>query len=453
MAGNTWMDARAWTSERTGDDRLDPAEVRDILRLRLEELVGPWGLEAHDAHNLSRQMRTHTYGPGELILPNRARADFLALIVGGQVAVYAGHHRTGRQVAVLLPGSTFGDVDQAENRPSDSTLQALSRCEIWFLPRADIEALVQEKRAKQRLGTIWRMAALGFPILLLCVLAFYLFRSPSVRQALALAPMGLGQWCSQQDRPSGNPQAYERCTETAWKAAAMLAPEDANPSLALGTHYYGQGDIVAAEQAFRRALALAPDLAEIQNNLGLIHAARGDHEQAIAAFERALELEPGTAIIEHNMGRSLQALQAYDEALAHYELAMAFGEPGPNTLVNMAIGYLETGQLGKAAHAAQESFGYGENLAPAHAVLGAIALESQQPDEALEHLQQAIALDPGYGQAYLISALAHRALDQPDEAIDVLEQALATSEDELMRADVQSLLEELYEANGQGNPQ
>jgi tetratricopeptide (TPR) repeat protein len=430
MAANTQADETASTSAQATAGRLRPAEVHSIMRQQLERLAVPWGLEPTEVYRLTRQMRAHTYAPGEIIMPYGVRADFMGLIVRGQVAVY-------------------GDLTPERNRASDATLQALTRCEVWFLRRAELEALAKERRAQRRTAAYWGLLGWSAVVLLLCLLAIMALSLPSVRQTAALVPMGIGELCRERGKGNDAPATYDRCVERAWTVAADLAPADANPLLALGTFYFERGALEAAGQAFEAAGNLAPDLAEVQNNLGLIYARQGKHEEAIAAFEQALELEPGIAAVEHNLGSSLQALGAYDEALNHYELALAFGEPRASTLANLAIGYYETGQPDKALETAREALEYDGTLAPAHTVLGAVALESRQPEAALSHLQQAIALENDYSQAYFYLGVAHKALDQPAEAIAAFEQALATTGDEGMRAQIRQHLKELYEAEEQ----
>jgi tetratricopeptide (TPR) repeat protein len=197
-------------------------------------------------------------------------------------------------------------------------------------------------------------------------------------------------------------------------------------------------------QAFEQARTLAPDLPEAYNNLGLIYAYQGKHEEAIAAFRRALELEPGIATTEHNLGASLQVTQDFDEAVAHYQTSLALGGPQISTLLNMAIAYFEAGQSEEAELVAHEALRVAPDLAPAHTVLGAVALEVEQPEIALAELQRAIDLDAGYGQAYFYMGLAYKSLNQPTEAIAAFEEALVHATDEVTRTRIRRHLTELY---------
>lgn len=441
MVQNIRVDELALTGDQTMDNRLSPAKAHSILRQQLGQVAAYWNLGPSDTHHLTQQMHIHSYGPGEIVLPRGAQADCLGLLVRGQVAVHIGQHRAARTAVILLPGSTFGEAMLLEGRPSHTTLQALTRCEIWFLRRANLQALVTERQTQRQMTVLWRLAGMSAPLLALMLVAVLILSLPPTRQAVALLPMSIGEWCHDWG------QAF--CAEQAWTVAANLSPADVNPLLALGTFYFERGEIGAAERSFEAAKDLAPESPEAYNNLGLIYARQGNHERAIAAFRQALELEPGTAAVEHNLGLSLQAMRAYDEALEHYQLALALGEPQTGTLLNMAIAYYEAGQLDSALDLAQEVLLRDEDLAPAHTILGAVALASQQPEKALSHLQRAVVLDAGYSQAYFFLGQAYRSLNQPVRAIAAFEQALTTAGDEVMRVRIWRYLNELYELETQ----
>jgi tetratricopeptide (TPR) repeat protein len=136
----------------------------------------------------------------------------------------------------------------------------------------------------------------------------------------------------------------------------------------------------------------------------------------------------------------------YGAALEHYRAALALGEPQLSTLLNMAITYYEAEQPGKAEEMASQALRLDPNLAPAHTLLGAVALEAREPERALSHLHHAVALDAGYGQAHFYLGLAYKSLGRPTEAIASFEQALASASDEVTRVRIRRHLGELYEA-------
>jgi tetratricopeptide (TPR) repeat protein len=429
------------TDDQVANSRLSPAEAHSIIRQRLERLLVPRNLHPSDVHRLIQQLHLHTYSPGEIIVPSGVCADCLGLIVQGQVAVRPSSRRSGRAEVILLPGSTFGEAMLARGRPSPATLQALSRCDVWFLRRADLQALAVQRRAAQRGAVLRKIRPWAGSLVGICLVAVLALSLPVVRQTAALVPMGLGQWCSQQH--------YDPCTERAWTLAAGLGPADANPWLALGNLYFAQGEMGAAERSFEQVLALAPESAEGYNNLGVIYARQGEHEQAVSAFQKALELQPGTAVVEQNLALSLLALEHYDEALGHYQAALALAEPMTSTLVNSAIAYYEAGQPDEAVETAREALRRDENLASAYEVMGAAALQARRPKDALPDLQQAVALDSDYCQAHFCLGLVYQSLGRTAEAIAAFEQALSTADDEATRVRIRRYLNELYEQESQ----
>ena len=413
--------------------RLSPTQAGRLISQRLEKVLPGKPLAPADIERLALR---YVYEPGQVILPRRARADCLGLVVAGQVAVYGRTPPGPRPDAVLRQGATFGEAMLAHSQPSDALLQALTPCEVWFLRRADLVThsdLAEADEPLRRTGA--RRLALALAAGLAVVLCLAVLALPAARQALAVGPMAIGQWCQQGDKAG--------CAHAAWTLAAGMAPADANPRLALGNLYYRRGDMAAAEQFFQSALTLAPDVPEVYNNLGVLYAHRGAYDRAVTALEKALELEPGNAVTEYNLAFSLQALDRNDQALDHYRNALALGDHQASTPANMAIAYYETGQMAQAAEAARQALATGEEQALAYAVLGAVALAGQQPETALPPLYHALILDAGYSPAYFFLGLAYKTLNRPVEAMAAFEQALNTAPDEATRVQIRRHLAEL----------
>jgi len=438
MAQSAGKGTLALVGKRVGGGRLGPAEAHDIMRQRVDQLASRWDLTAADAHHLMRQVRILNYEAGDIVLPRGARAECLGLVVRGQLVARSTDAGRSRLQAVLLPGSTFGGATLAGGLTSNATLSALGRCQVWFLRRADLEALAAEHRRERRAAVRKRRVTWGLVALFLLLALPSLLLLPDARQAVALAPLSVGQLCYQ--------QGMDTCALQAWTVATTMVPGDANPLLSLGTLYFEKGEVGTAERYFEAAQTLRPDDPQVLNNLGLVYARRGQHEAAIAAFRQALELEPGVAAVEFNLARSLQAEHDYEAAVTHYQLALSLGGPPARTQANMAVAYLEMEQPAQAAQAAREALRYDNSLAPAYTVLGAVALEERQPEEALAYLQQAAALDPDSTQVYFFLGLAYKALGQPAKAVAAFERALARAEEESTRMRIRRHLSELYEA-------
>jgi len=207
--------------------RLSPAQAGRLIGQRLETALADQPLGPVDIQRLALR---HTYRTGQVILPRGARADCLGLVVAGRVGVYGRmpslslpRQAGQRPDAILRPGDTFGEAMLARRQPNDALLQALTPCEVWFVRRADLAAATQDlapRQASRRAATIRRLA-LPLAIGLALVLCLVVLALPAARQALAVGPMAIGQWCQQGGHAS--------CAHAAWTLAASLTPADANP--------------------------------------------------------------------------------------------------------------------------------------------------------------------------------------------------------------------------------
>lgn len=418
--------------------RLSPSQERQIVRHRLGLLPDRFHLSEADKARLSRRLITRRYAPGEIILRTGTRGDCLGLVTQGRVEAAPFPANGASPATQILPGDIFGEAMLATGQPCDRTLCAVIATRVQFLRRADLLAVAgQRQPVRQTLNRKRRMLAVA--VVLLLLVATLLALNPT-RQALALLPYSAGLWL---DRPGHCGPA-----ETLWLAARLLAPGWAVPHLALGNLHFRQGQFEPAQRELERALALMPDLAEAHNSLGLLYTARDEQAAAIEAFRRALELEPGQATIEANLAFSLQLAEQEGEALRHYALARSLDKPRPLLLVNEAIAHFEIGDLPAAEAAAQQALEMDAGLAPAHAVLGAVDLRREDPQEASLSLAEAIRLEPGYAPAHFYLGLAYKSLEQPAAAILAFERARALLAEPLARSEAQRHLSELYARSG-----
>jgi protein O-GlcNAc transferase len=103
--------------------------------------------------------------------------------------------------------------------------------------------------------------------------------------------------------------------ETAYRAAAMRAPQSPIWLINLGHCLLDLHDAGAAHDAFRRALALTPKNHVALNGEGLAYQQEDRHSDAIASFEAALSSVAEHAEAWGNLAVSLQCLGRHEEAL------------------------------------------------------------------------------------------------------------------------------------------
>jgi tetratricopeptide (TPR) repeat protein len=202
-----------------------------------------------------------------------------------------------------------------------------------------------------------------------------------------------------------------------------------NPNSAVA-HYLrslvlmNKGELAAAKISIQKALELQPEMATAHNILGSIMMLRGDWSGAVASFRRTIELDPKDETAHCNLGGCLGALGKFQEAHSSLETALKLAPEIPLGWIN----------------------------------LGAVFEMQDKPEQALESFRKAVALDPSdmkarSGIARLLwkagkheeSIAAHRQLNDAEaywrlsaslikeerieDAIDFLEQAVALKPD------------------------
>ena len=113
-------------------------------------------------------------------------------------------------------------------------------------------------------------------------------------------------------------------------------------------------------------------------------------------------------------------------------------------MTNVAVAYYELEQWGEAAEAAREALRRGGDLATSRTVLGVAALQAGNPQQAVEHLRQAVKLDPNYGLAHYYLGVAYRTLDRLADSIAAFEHAWKITQEGTLRNSAGRHLRELY---------
>jgi dipeptidyl aminopeptidase/acylaminoacyl peptidase len=164
--------------------QLDSEQARDIVRLRLEQLVGGALLTEAGIARLSQRLVARHYDAGELIIKQGVRGDFMGVVVSGQVVVYSPRDDSPRAPdqdkpsVLLFPGSTFGEAMLIDGRPSGSLLRAGADTQVYTLRRADFlaEAGRPSPRSARRAGPSlrWlRVVAVALLIAAIAIAAYF----------------------------------------------------------------------------------------------------------------------------------------------------------------------------------------------------------------------------------------------------------------------------------------
>jgi Flp pilus assembly protein TadD len=125
-------------------------------------------------------------------------------------------------------------------------------------------------------------------------------------------------------------------SDTHYKAALKLSPDDPKVWNNAGYSQYIQGRWEESERTLKTAVRLAPGDAKVATNLGLALTAGGKVDEAFAVLTKAV----GPAAAHANIGYVLAATGHRPEAIGHYRTALALQPDLPSAVAALA-------QLGK----------------------------------------------------------------------------------------------------------
>ncbi|MGB8815350.1 MAG: sulfotransferase [Paracoccaceae bacterium] len=214
---------------------------------------------------------------------------------------------------------------------------------------------------------------------------------------------------------------YDRA-ETHYQAAARLKPTE--PVL-----WSGWAGAIAllgdstAEKAFLAALKAAPIAADLrialQNRFG---AQRAASKPALGGASRAA-IEPLLA---------LMSTRRFAEAEAR-AIPLLRQHPGAAIIANiLASAQAAQGKTAAAISAFQQTLKLDPFYAEAHANLGQLYLDTNQPDAAKVSFRDAVACAPALTNALTALAILHNKAGNPNRAVPLLERALKTKPDHVV---------------------
>jgi tetratricopeptide (TPR) repeat protein len=273
-------------------------------------------------------------------------------------------------------------------------------------------------------------------------------------------------------------QGQERRAIQEWRAAGA-----ADFFVGRGQALAGEGDLIGAIVQYERVLDIEPGMAEAYYHIGRALSALGQKEEAIAAFEWAVAHEPPMSPQRYLLQAEIHAARGeWTAALAALGQAAEFspGDPAPiyrqgellwdelgdeeaaaarfqqaleidpyHAASRLALGQLY-GERGECEEAARwlapllssdgaARFGSGQ-AGSAHTLLAACLLARGRADEAISHLEQAVALNPGSVGYLLRLAEGYREAGRYGDAIGAYRRVLELSPE---NAQARRALEEL----------
>ncbi|MCS6884662.1 MAG: tetratricopeptide repeat protein [Acidobacteriota bacterium] len=154
--------------------------------------------------------------------------------------------------------------------------------------------------------------------------------------------------------------------------AALLDPENVELNLFLGEYFYYHQKIALARDYLQRVVERDPQHYRAVLMLGIVYSEQGEVVSAKALLQRALSLKQDSFAAHYGLGRILASEGCIDEALTHLRRALVLR---PSAEMHFLVGY-------------------------------AYFLKDNT-ELALQHLQQAVEMDPGFDLALYYLGLVY----------------------------------------------
>jgi tetratricopeptide (TPR) repeat protein len=221
-------------------------------------------------------------------------------------------------------------------------------------------------------------------------------------------------------------ERLERRSEAAeqYRLALRYAPRSAEALINLGRILSDRKEHTEAIELLSKAVQLDPESANAHNNLGAVLRAAGQPAEAAQSFRRALALRPDFVDAHVNLGVVLAELQRNEEALAQFQTALRYDPQSTNARNNLAAALFRLGRADDAMAEYRAVLRQG-GVAEAHYGLALVLRDQSRVAEAIEHLQEAIRLDPKHAAAQKTLGDCFVELERLADAAGAYERALA----------------------------
>jgi len=204
---------------------------------------------------------------------------------------------------------------------------------------------------------------------------------------------------------------------------------------ALVNQYLRQGQTAEAIQVFDQAIAEHPRDWHLWNERSVLFENMGEFDQALAGYDQMLEFEELTQVqlgqTWYNRGNVLMRMAQLEAAISAYDQAFSLSAELVDALNNRAIAQEKLGDYAGAVSTITKAIEIQPTKAEFHFNLG-VWLAQIEPlelniDQALASFDRALAIRPGYGDAWYRRGNLLEKTNREKEAIASYRQALAVN--------------------------
>ena len=199
--------------------------------------------------------------------------------------------------------------------------------------------------------------------------------------------------------------------------------------LAAASQQLQAGRLTEARAAFLRVLETRPEDGDALHGLGLVYQRAGDAAKAAELLERAVQSAPTNAVYWTNLGAAQRDLEQLAAAIQSFRRSTELAPSHPMLLVNLGLALQDSGDRPGAEAAFRQALTVDPSCAEACNELGHL-LTFHDPPAAMQALQAALRLRPGFEKAQVNLFVLLIREQQGAAALELAERRLAAQADD-----------------------
>ena len=210
-----------------------------------------------------------------------------------------------------------------------------------------------------------------------------------------------------------------------WEDAVLKSPNKARPFLSLGVMLHRSNRQKEAREMLEQALEKKPRRHPlVQYNLGVVYSDLGNYDKAIVHLGEYLKRNPADRDANHEMGSIYLRMGSLEKAGSYFRRALEISPHFAPAHAGLGDVLLKEGKIDEAISEYKKAVGLNPDLEKTHLRLAAAYLKKGMAAEAQFEMRQATTLGPGPDRYGVLGAL-YLQEDRLDQAVDLLEKALA----------------------------
>jgi len=226
-------------------------------------------------------------------------------------------------------------------------------------------------------------------------------------------------------------QYYSR-SASSYENAIQINPWSFHDHFNLGKVYYAIGRFTQAREAYLKAIAVTPDSFEANTGVARSCYKIQDYKNALIYANKANEIEPARSNVQKLLGDIFKVQKNYDKAVASYKRSLEINENNPETIVALAVTYLEQARNLEAKELLLRAVEIKPDFNLAYQYLGYCYLQLRNIEKSIESYKRAILIDgndwrahKGLGSAYMLKGIMEKQQKMIDMAIEQWRESLS----------------------------